>query len=487
MTKLRTLLALSALGLGALWAQSSATNDAVTRVVRATVANDRDDGIAASWQALLDDLFREIDDRLDREGEQMLARRRADIRNGASSGAAGSTTAALNPLLPAAFGFSFENGSVVRTISGNSVTIAVNPAGLICASRVGVAPVALREQGCQDFWRRWGVSLTFDTSRGKNPPPTASTLKPLADQFAEAAVRFEVVNQRKPGSARFHEGLKAWEKDAKAAADPINLLQVKLTPFRKEFETQMGAAIGRFQPSDTEQQKIDALLKVVRDVKAGIANADPEVSALLRGAANKWRDTLKADNALYNTFAHGWVAPAEYALERPDIATEAVGTIVPAGTRPPSLHTARLVVARGLLNYNLDFTLNFSSSWFDEKRPEMTSLWRNVQVAGDAKWRLRDIADFGTPTFLMAGLYMYLNQRPLGFDIPQFAGTQINEPGHVGVFQAKLELPTANAAVRIPISFSYSNRTDLIKERDVRGQIGISLNLDSVFADPAKK
>jgi len=93
MTKLRTLLALSALGLGALWAQSSATNDAVTRVVRATVANDRDDGIAASWQALLDDLFREIDDRLDREGEQMLARRRADIRNGASSGAAGSTTA----------------------------------------------------------------------------------------------------------------------------------------------------------------------------------------------------------------------------------------------------------------------------------------------------------------------------------------------------------------------------------------------------------
>ena len=145
------------------------------------------------------------------------------------------------------------------------------------------------------------------------------------------------------------------------------------------------------------------------------------------------------------------------------------------------------MVARGLLKYNLDFTLNFSSSWFDEKRPGMTSLWRDVQVAGDAKWRLRDIADFGTPTFLMAGLYMYLNQRPLGFDIPQFAGTKINEPGHLAVFQTKLELPTANAAVRIPISFTYSNRTDLIKESDVRGQIGISLNLDSVFADPGKK
>ena len=60
---------------------------------------------------------------------------------------------------------------------------------------------------------------------------------------------------------------------------------------------------------------------------------------------------------------------------------------------------------------------------------------------------------------------------------------EINKPGHIGVFQSKLEFPTANNAMRIPLSFTYSNRTELINESDVRGQIGISFNLDSLFVD----
>jgi hypothetical protein len=52
----------------------------------------------------------------------------------------------------------------------------------------------------------------------------------------------------------------------------------------------------------------------------------------------------------------------------------------------------------------------------------------------------------------------------------------------VGVFQTKLEFPAANNGVRIPLSLTVSNRTELIKESEVRGQIGVSFNLDSLFA-----
>ncbi|HYL39304.1 MAG TPA: hypothetical protein VEV17_25520 [Bryobacteraceae bacterium] len=465
-------------GLG-LWAQSSDTKAAVSALVKAGAGNARDEAVSTVWNSLVDEL-------MSGGASQFLARRRADIRNGASSGAAGSTSTVLNPLLPAAFGFAFENGSAVRTVSGNTTTISVNPAGLICATRVGASAIGLREEGCQDYLRRWGISLTFDTSRGKNPTAT-STLKALSDQFAEAAIRYEVVNQRKPGSARFKQALHDWTDKAKPAANSMNRLDIKLRPFHAELESKLKAKLDSFQGTNkSDDQKTAELLDVVREVKGKIPVADPDVSSVLTEAAANWRDLLKADDRAYNTFAHGWVATAEYSLERPDIATDAVGASVPQGTRPPSLHTARFVVSRGLMNYNLDFTLNFSSSWFDQKRPGMTSLWRDAQVAGDAKWRLRDIPDFGTPILSMAGLYMHLNQRPLGFAIPEFSGTKINEPGNIGVFQAKLELPTANAAVRIPISFTYANRTDLIKESDVRGQIGISLNLDSVFANPSK-
>jgi hypothetical protein len=222
---------------------------------------------------------------------------------------------------------------------------------------------------------------------------------------------------------------------------------------------------------------------VVDDIRGRLPASD----GLIREAGAAWTDMIRASNRVYNSFAHGLVVTAEYSLQRPDVATEAIGEIVPTGTRPPSLHTARLVVARGLLNYNMDFTLNASSSWFQQRRPGMTGSWRDFQVAADAKLRLRDIPDFGTPVLLLAGLWTHLNQRPLGIEIPTFVGTNLNQSGNIGVFQAKLELPTANAAVRIPISFTYSNRTDLLKESDVRAQVGISLNLDSFFADPSKR
>ncbi len=468
------------LGACELWAQSAATREAVSALMNAGPSGaQRDEAIGTLWNSVVDELMAG-------GANQFVARRRADIQNGASGGAAASTSAVLSPLLPAAFGFAFENGSVVRTISGTTATVSMNPGGLVCATRVGASAVSLREGGCQDFWRRWGFSLAFDSSRGNNPAAT-SALKPLDSQFAEAAVRFELVNQRKPGSSRFKVALQEWADKAKPAANSMLQMEIKLRPFHSELEEKVRATLDSFQGTGkADDRKLAELLQVVRDVKSRIPIADPDVSAVLRRAESNWRDLLEADDRAYNTFAHGWVATAEYSLLNPNIAAEAVGG-VPQGTRPPTLHTARLVISRGLLNYNLDFTLNFSSSWFGDRLPGMTSLWRDAQVAADAKWRLRDIPDFGTPTFSMAGLYMHLNQSPLGFAIPQFSGTKINEAGNVGLFQAKLELPTANAAVRIPISFTYANRTDLIKESDVRGQIGISLNLDSLFADPSRK
>ena len=38
-----------------------------------------------------------------------------------------------------------------------------------------------------------------------------------------------------------------------------------------------------------------------------------------------------------------------------------------------------------------------------------------------------------------------------------------------------------NNVVEIPISMTWSNRTELIQESDIRGQIGLTLDLDAVF------
>ena len=52
--------------------------------------------------------------------------------------------------------------------------------------------------------------------------------------------------------------------------------------------------------------------------------------------------------------------------------------------------------------------------------------------------------------------------------------------GHIGVVQGKLTIPI-NGIVRVPISVTWSNRTELIKQEDLRGQIGLTFDLDNVF------
>lgn len=57
-----------------------------------------------------------------------------------------------------------------------------------------------------------------------------------------------------------------------------------------------------------------------------------------------------------------------------------------------------------------------------------------------------------------------------------------NTKGDIALGQLKLTVPMKGSGVKIPISLTIANRTELIKESDVRGNIGITFDLDSIFA-----
>jgi hypothetical protein len=60
--------------------------------------------------------------------------------------------------------------------------------------------------------------------------------------------------------------------------------------------------------------------------------------------------------------------------------------------------------------------------------------------------------------------------------------------GNLFAGQGKLTIPVKGSGVKIPISFTVSNRTELIKETDIRGNIGVTFDLDTIvgFLKPAK-
>lgn len=416
--------------------------------------------------------------------QQVLAFRRADVQAGASSGASGSTSAVLSPLLPAIFGVSFENGAITRSVAGSTVTFRANPAGLFCASGPDAAAVGLRDPDvCKTFWKRLAITAAFDTNRGEKKKELAD-LRTLNNQFSEFTARFELVNQRTLSRQKyadvFTNEIAEWRtaaqafvnKTAEAAAGEFE------TRLRAEAEKALSGLFGQeAYTRANEAERIRLIEAKLRDVLKAVQGELVAASERRR----LWLDALRANDRLQSSVANALVVTAEYGYQSPDLATEAIGSIVPAGVRPPGLHSLRLIAARGMGPRRLDITWNATASFFNEARPGMRGRFRDFRTGTEGKFRLREINDWGAPTLSFAALYVYLHQEPLGLGLLTFNQSKISERGHIGLFQTKLELPTANNAVRIPFSFTYSNRTELIKESDTRVQVGFSFNLDSLF------
>jgi hypothetical protein len=112
----------------------------------------------------------------------------------------------------------------------------------------------------------------------------------------------------------------------------------------------------------------------------------------------------------------------------------------------------------------------------------MSGNFRDFQLA--AKW---DIPIGHVPSFIakgtltFSGLFEHLHQRPLGIDL-SINDVTVNQPGNMGIFQAKYTIPLGDTGIQMPISFTASNRTELIKEKDLRGNIGITFDLDKLLA-----
>jgi hypothetical protein len=60
-----------------------------------------------------------------------------------------------------------------------------------------------------------------------------------------------------------------------------------------------------------------------------------------------------------------------------------------------------------------------------------------------------------------------------------FAGQTFTvEPGWINAVQARVMLSVKGSGVKIPLSLSYSNRTELLDEKEVRGHVGVTFDMD---------
>jgi hypothetical protein len=138
-------------------------------------------------------------------------------------------------------------------------------------------------------------------------------------------------------------------------------------------------------------------------------------------------------------------------------------------------------------------TANAALTWYNTIPAGVaTNRLRNVQLSGQLDRRLGEIPSLGNAVATFGVYYQWMKEDALimigpgnvapggGIVLPNTAATLLGTKGSIGVVQGKLTIPFSGI-VKVPISVTWSNRTELINESDVRGQVGLTFDIDSLF------
>ncbi|HEX6640068.1 MAG TPA: hypothetical protein VF215_03095, partial [Thermoanaerobaculia bacterium] len=152
----------------------------------------------------------------------------------------------------------------------------------------------------------------------------------------------------------------------------------------------------------------------------------------------------------------------------------------------PDMSTLRFI-AEGQLGSRLDLTANAAVTLQhpgEVSLPEPTDIGgrRDVQIAAGLDLPLGSLArrvaagtGIGAPVLGVAYLSQHLTRRAA----VSFGGNNFTtDPGWIHIVQAKVMVPVKGSGVKLPLSVSYANRTELLKEKNIRGHIGLTFDMD---------
>ena len=148
---------------------------------------------------------------------------------------------------------------------------------------------------------------------------------------------------------------------------------------------------------------------------------------------------------------------------------------------------------KGNLSVNLAGTFYNSSSvsgQFGRWRDAQASLQLERKIGGN-------MADYPARLSL-AGYFQYMISPGLisldqsnfapgtNIQLPQAAALALSPTGPIWIAEAKITIKLKSTGAEIPFAVTRANRTDLIQATSVRGHVGITYDLDKLFAAATK-
>ncbi len=401
---------------------------------------------------------------------------RVDKQVGSSPASSGSTSLVVKGGAPAILGFATENGALTQSSSGTTATFRGNPLGIYHAlANHGLVSSFIEDENdpMTRFLRKTSFAFSFDTDRGPQPGVFTASKQ----QLSSVSARFEFINKRRPTmyikewndflekqAQRFtntiNDSVSVLIANSQSTVNPLEWRDPVLQTWYAETQSLLAAAT-------TDQ--VEIVLRSQID-KLPVTELSPQTVTQLNGIENSIGVYLQGRDSVLDKIAQGTLVTLDYTNKRE--------------ANAPDTSNFTFIAEKGP-GGRTDFTFNGSLTFFNKKPmllPGSTAKpigrIRDFDFSGQFDIPFGSVREAGQFVFWGSGKY----QRLLEDSFTQ-AGTMVpNTKGDIAVGQIGLRIPLKDLGIKFPISVSFANRTELIKEKTVRANFGFTFDLDTIFA-----
>jgi hypothetical protein len=412
---------------------------------------------------------------------------RTDKQIGAPAGGSGSSNAVSKGSVPAILGFAVENGALTETVSGTTMTLRGNLVGwLDLFQNQGFIAAYQDDSALVRQLRRVSYSFTLNPESVATPEEAAPggasgggfNLAALRDQLREAgqqlagySVRLALWDQRDPRNSKNRAALATSlgpELDAALAADAF------LDPIWNSDEYNF-----KWRP-ETVALLNDPTLSA-KGAERLLYRQLEVLRLYMLNRIDRFEQRVGKAITVLDGYDKARVKAFQAIQKRPLFAFEFVGD---REKDVPDRLTSRFIF-EGQWGPRIDLTANIAWTFQgasatdparsgSDLRDFQAAAQMEIPLASAAK-SLLSTSGIGTPYVAIA----YLSRNLTDTASVTFAGNTFTlEPGWIHAVQARLTLPVKGSGVKIPVSISYANRTELLKEKSIRGHIGMTFDLD---------
>lgn len=405
---------------------------------------------------------------------------RTDQQMGAGPASSGTTSLVSKGGIPYLFGLALENGAVTKTQSDTTFTFRLNPGGVLNMFADQGFVTGFRQADNDPvlgFLNKTSLGLSFDTSRGTQPGIFTGDKQ----QLSALTAKIEFVNERDPRHQKYEaewekfvadEGVKLAREVWKTTVATVDLggnRRAFRDPGLEAWLGQMNEDLAKVEKKTGDVTSINEAARVIRE-NADLVPVDlisEQSIEAITDFAEQDRVYTAAKNRIFDKIARGKVLALEYTNQREVTAPDTSNFNFIAGTGTGA---------------RVGLTANGAFTFFHKRPPALSPTSarpgrvRDFQFAGqvDVPFKVRD-TQFD---FWFSGRYERLLE-----DATTDAGAIIpNTKGDIAVGQVGLNIPIPGLGMRFPVSFTFANRTEFIKEKEIRGNFGFTFNWDTLFS-----